>query len=428
MKNATQRFSTILKRHKNVHYINSQYLNKVKFQYNFICGKEFSENFKNSNYKLYKKSDKTTNEKIKEEFKVDVEKNYILDDNTVGRNNFQNNQADVGTQDKEGLVKVEKTRRNSRNLTGDSQQIDNQLVERKNLKQNKQKKNNNQISDEDKIETFGNPDFTSEYYQNKKKLNQWKNDLKNFNRLKDSRTTKKNKEEDVSEKTNQINNKYKFVNDKKILFTMLTKKYKRKHMTLQDIYKGDSVYIFLGDFKGKSGKVDGINHKKKEIRVKGVNVKEIWPTQDKLAKFMDKKTQNMDMYSPETIKIDKFAQPIDLNHVKLISPFCNKTIRPIIENNKELNDGSVVRKCPETNKILDFPKRQKVLNPYRKFENIDDHEKETSVESIGEITFKGYDYESVFESFLNRQKVFNERKSELILKDKASVNLINFKL
>ena len=391
--------------------MNSQFLNKINFQYNYIIGKEFSENYKNSNYKLYKSSDNKKYIRSKDEYKKDAEKNYVLKDNTVGRNNFSSNKEDVGKVEIEGLVKVEKS---VISLKGDSKDIE--------LSENITPKPVE--NDDDKIEEYNKPDLTSEYYQNKTKLNLWRNDLKNFNRLKDSQIVRENKEEDV-----QKHNKYKFEDNIKVIYAIANKKSKRKRMIINEIYKYDSVYIFRGEFKGKSGKVLSVNYNKKTIRIEGINVKEMYPNESRLLDIFNNEN-GKDMSYTEKIKISKLSQPIDLDDVRLISPHCNKTIKPIFEENKakNKNDGSLIRMCPETNKIINFPGRQKAKNPYKKFESITDHENETSVENIETITFKGYDYESVFESFLNRQKVLNERKSELILKDKVSANLIKYNL
>lgn len=91
--------------------------------------------------------------------------------------------------------------------------------------------------------------------------------------------------------------------------------------TKQDFYVGENVKVISGEFKGKEGIVKRILRSKNQVIIEGINLKEklIEPN------IIAKKHEYLD---DKPIKKIYFSNPIDIKHVRLISPHCGKPIIP----------------------------------------------------------------------------------------------------
>lgn len=207
-------------------------------------------------------------------------------------------------------------------------------------------------------------------------------------------------------------------------------------------FRGDMVKIINGEHKNKSGKVVKVNINNKTVSVRGVNDLVI---SNDLNKILFKYTtylskQNNDEIPKRTeeeeikrIKKQKTKSfPIDIKYVRLISPYTQSPIEPIIKKEKD----NYVRICPESDKIIRLNKTQKSyvkakvnnLNNHiftiRKKLNINERNVPSDYitsEEIGSIkTYKGNDYSDVVVDYLARIKDKRAREKTFVLKDNFS--------
>lgn len=192
-----------------------------------------------------------------------------------------------------------------------------------------------------------------------------------------------------------------------------------------DIYRGDIVVVLKGEFKGQSGKVKFVDRDKEKIIVDGINNERVVPDENEANDYImnhfkkhNKNLNDANVKQKHIMKPKFIYNPVELKHVGLLSPFCNKIITPIIEFDNELNKK--VRKCPETGKVLPFPKGKKMsilsVEKRQQFAN------DTGRQAVMLKTFKGIDYGEVAEIFISRMKLQAEKESKLILKDKFIKN------
>lgn len=186
----------------------------------------------------------------------------------------------------------------------------------------------------------------------------------------------------------------------KINDNILNPKYKKIH----SIYEGDIIKIVSGEFAGKITKVSSIRRSNDNV-------------------YLDK--TNIKMVYDEKNDLKRKPMPISQKHIKLISPFTNKTITPKIVSR---DDGTKYRICPETKKEIPIPVvlRNKIVKDGKivglKKKEKKSNKKCTNEKSVNVVTFKGYEYEDIAKDFILRMKEKKARESLLILKDKINID------
>lgn len=186
----------------------------------------------------------------------------------------------------------------------------------------------------------------------------------------------------------------------KINDNILNPKYKKIH----SIYEGDIVKIVSGEFTGKITKVTSIRRSNDNVYLDKTNIKMVYDAKNKL---------------------QRKPIPISQKHIKLISPFTNKTITPKIVSR---DDGTKFRICPETKKEIPIPVvlRNKIVKDGKivglKKKEKKSNKKCTKEKSVNVVTFKGYEYGDIAKDFILRMKEKKARESLLILKDKINID------
>eukprot|EP00340_Litonotus_pictus_P005347 CAMPEP_0170529386 /NCGR_PEP_ID=MMETSP0209-20121228/21465_1 /TAXON_ID=665100 ORGANISM="Litonotus pictus, Strain P1" /NCGR_SAMPLE_ID=MMETSP0209 /ASSEMBLY_ACC=CAM_ASM_000301 /LENGTH=181 /DNA_ID=CAMNT_0010821289 /DNA_START=575 /DNA_END=1120 /DNA_ORIENTATION=+ len=180
----------------------------------------------------------------------------------------------------------------------------------------------------------------------------------------------------------------------------------------------DKVVVVKGKHEGKSGVVKSIDYNNKTITVHGVNTKNLFPDEHKLMRQMNKHRASN---THREVKWKRIPTPIPLGDVMLLSPHCDKLIKPKVSyKGKELG---YVRVCPSTGKEIEFPRKTYRL-PEDKHKYYKRQWHDNRAGEIKLVSFKGYDYGQVAEDFLNRLTQKNKAEKKLLLKDRFMKNFL----
>jgi len=188
----------------------------------------------------------------------------------------------------------------------------------------------------------------------------------------------------------------------------------RKMKVVHSLYEGDLVIITSGKYKGQSGRIKTISRTQNTAIIPGVNLKLKLKHIYGLYHLTKIDPNNKRQYHPS---------PISINDLSLVSPFANKIIKPEIIPNKNM-PGHFMRICPLTKKEIPVPPHRRYIHSSLKSKKFHYSCKDTKKRMIPIITFKGYDYESIFEDFLVRKKEKKFIDKDLILRDRISSELI----